>query len=593
MGGAQPLAVSMLDGVCLVRRRRPAPPRAPRRDALPRPRRARPRRRPARGRGGARGGRRALDRHRRLGRRGLPRPARAGRPPGHRHRPDERARSARRLRPRRALARRCRRAARERPAALHRALACLDGGPLRRHGRVPGARARRSSTTATACARRPARAASTSAFAYPGFVEAYVRPLFCTGTGPFRWAALSGDPDDIAATDAAVRRAVPRERAPAAVARAGAHARSRTRACRRASAGSGYGERHRAGLRFNELVRSGEVSAPIVIGRDHLDSGSVASPYRETEGMMDGSDAIADWPILNALLGVVLGRGLGRRPPRRRRRHRPLDPLGRAGRRRRHRRGRAAGRARADERSGHGRDAPRRRGLRAGARRPRASAASTCPCCRDPRRCSSPTSCSSPAATRARGRCRRARRRAGSSRIVDAAGGGRADADVVRLPGRLLVPGCVNGHSHAFQRHLRGRVEVRDPRRARRTTSGRGARRCTRRPRRSTRAGCAAVAEECFDAGRRAGYTAVGEFHYVHHRPDGTPYEEPERARARGHRGCAHGRRAHRAAAGRVRPRGRGAGAGAGQRRFCDRSVEAYLDAASSASRPRSRAIRW
>jgi urocanate hydratase len=144
------------------------------------------------------------------------------------------------------------------------------------------------------------------AFAYPGFVEAYVRPLFCTGTGPFRWAALSGDPGDIAATDAAVGALFPEnlhlqrwlELARTRIAYQGLPARI---------CWLGYGERHLAGLRFNELVRSGEVSAPIVIGRDHLDSGSVASPYRETEGMLDGSDAIADWPILNALLGVSSG----------------------------------------------------------------------------------------------------------------------------------------------------------------------------------------------------------------------------------------------------------------------------------------------
>ena len=144
------------------------------------------------------------------------------------------------------------------------------------------------------------------AFEYPGFVEAYVRPLFCTGTGPFRWAALSGNPEDIAATDAAIGELFPEnehlqrwlELARTRIAYQGLPARI---------CWLGYGERHLAGLRINELVRSGEVSAPIVIGRDHLDSGSVASPYRETEGMMDGSDAIADWPILNALLGVSSG----------------------------------------------------------------------------------------------------------------------------------------------------------------------------------------------------------------------------------------------------------------------------------------------
>ncbi len=144
------------------------------------------------------------------------------------------------------------------------------------------------------------------AFAYPGFVPAYIRPLFCRGVGPFRWVALSGDPDDIAATDAAVRELFPDNprlrrwlaQAPQRIAYQGLPARI---------CWLGYGERHRAGLRFNELVASGEVRAPIVIGRDHLDSGSVASPYRETEAMRDGSDAIADWPVLNALLNVASG----------------------------------------------------------------------------------------------------------------------------------------------------------------------------------------------------------------------------------------------------------------------------------------------
>jgi urocanate hydratase len=144
------------------------------------------------------------------------------------------------------------------------------------------------------------------AFAYPGFVEAYVRPLFCQGIGPFRWAALSGDPQDIAATDRAIVELFPENEglqrwmrmAKERIAFQGLPARI---------CWLGYGERHRAGLRINELVRSGEVTAPIVIGRDHLDSGSVASPYRETEGMRDGSDAIADWPLLNAMLNVSSG----------------------------------------------------------------------------------------------------------------------------------------------------------------------------------------------------------------------------------------------------------------------------------------------
>jgi urocanate hydratase len=144
------------------------------------------------------------------------------------------------------------------------------------------------------------------AFDYPGFVPAYVRPLFCTGTGPFRFAALSGDPADIAAADAALAELFPDN---ASLQRWLRLARDRiafqglpARIC-----WLGYGERHLAGLRLNELVRSGEITAPVVIGRDHLDSGSVASPYRETEAMADGSDAIADWPILNAMLNVASG----------------------------------------------------------------------------------------------------------------------------------------------------------------------------------------------------------------------------------------------------------------------------------------------
>ena len=145
-----------------------------------------------------------------------------------------------------------------------------------------------------------------NAFDYPGFVEAYVRPLFCRGIGPFRWAALSGDPADIAATDLAMRELFPHHErlqrwldgAQEKIAFQGLPARI---------CWIGHGERHLAGLRFNELVRSGEVTAPLVIGRDHLDSGSVASPYRETEGMKDGSDAIADWPVLNAMLNVASG----------------------------------------------------------------------------------------------------------------------------------------------------------------------------------------------------------------------------------------------------------------------------------------------
>jgi urocanate hydratase len=149
------------------------------------------------------------------------------------------------------------------------------------------------------------------AFEFPGFVPAYIRPLFCEGKGPFRWAALSGDPADITVTDRAVKELFPASESPAYarlhrwldLAAERVHYQGLpARIC-----WLGYGERHLAGVRFNELVAGGEISAPIVIGRDHLDCGSVASPYRETEAMRDGSDAIADWPLLNAMLNTASG----------------------------------------------------------------------------------------------------------------------------------------------------------------------------------------------------------------------------------------------------------------------------------------------
>ncbi len=144
------------------------------------------------------------------------------------------------------------------------------------------------------------------AFEFPGFVPAYIRPLFCEGKGPFRWAALSGDPTDIAATDRAILELFPEnERLRKWITMAGERVQFQglpARIC-----WLGYGERHLAGLKFNEMVASGELKAPIVIGRDHLDCGSVASPYRETEGMLDGSDAIADWAVLNALVNTASG----------------------------------------------------------------------------------------------------------------------------------------------------------------------------------------------------------------------------------------------------------------------------------------------
>jgi urocanate hydratase len=144
------------------------------------------------------------------------------------------------------------------------------------------------------------------AFAYPGFVPAYVRPLFCEGKGPFRWVALSGDPEDIYKTDAKIKELFPEQKqvhhwldmARGRIAFQGLPARI---------CWLGLGERHIAGLAFNEMVRSGELKAPVVIGRDHLDTGSVASPNRETESMRDGTDAVSDWPLLNAMLNTAGG----------------------------------------------------------------------------------------------------------------------------------------------------------------------------------------------------------------------------------------------------------------------------------------------
>ena len=174
------------------------------------------------------------------------------------------------------------------------------------------------------------------AFEIPGFVPEFIRPLFCEGKGPFRWVALSGDPEDIRRTDRWRSSCFPKTK------RCGAGWRSRSdrihfqglpaRVC-----WLGYGERARFGVALNELVRRGELKAPIVIGRDHLDTGSVASPYRETEGMRDGSDAIADWPLLNALVNTAAGASLDFDPQRRRRRDRLFAACGHGGGGRRHR----------------------------------------------------------------------------------------------------------------------------------------------------------------------------------------------------------------------------------------------------------------
>jgi urocanate hydratase len=144
------------------------------------------------------------------------------------------------------------------------------------------------------------------AFAFPGFVPAYIRPLFCRGVGPFRWVALSGDPEDIYRTDQKVKELMP-DAAHLHQWLDMARARIRFQGLPARICWVGLGDRHRLGLAFNEMVARGELKAPVVIGRDHLDSGSVASPNRETEAMRDGSDAVSDWPLLNALLNTASG----------------------------------------------------------------------------------------------------------------------------------------------------------------------------------------------------------------------------------------------------------------------------------------------
>ena len=232
--------------------------------------------------------------------------------------------------------------------------------PMSRQWSVSSTPAPRCSTTETASGPRRRWAATTAPSTTPGFLPAYIRPLFCEGKGPFRWVALSGDPADIAATDRAVLEEFPDDEGLARwITLAGERVAFQglpARIC-----WLGYGERHRLGLRFNEMVRSGEISAPIVIGRDHLDSGSVASPYRETEDMADGSDAIADWPLLQRPGERVLGSDVGEHPPRWRSRHRPVDPRRPGVPRRRHRLGRGEAGAGPVERPGHRGHATRRR----------------------------------------------------------------------------------------------------------------------------------------------------------------------------------------------------------------------------------------
>ena len=192
-----------------------------------------------------------------------------------------------------------------RPGRLHQGRAGVDGRARAGDGRVPG-RGAEVFDYGNSIRDEARKGGYDRAFEFPGFVPAYIRPLFCEGKGPFRWAALSGDPADIAATDRAILELFPdNERLHKWITMAGERVHFQglpARIC-----WLGYGERHLAGLKFNEMVASGELKAPIVIGRDHLDCGSVASPYRETEAMLDGSDAIADWAILNALVNTASG----------------------------------------------------------------------------------------------------------------------------------------------------------------------------------------------------------------------------------------------------------------------------------------------
>ena len=378
MGGAQPLAVTLNERRLPDRRRRPGPAAPPGRAPLPR----RGGRRP--GRGGRDRRCAAKDERRRAGRSGW-----SATPPRcspsccaaacdrRRHRPD--------LRPRPAVAT-CPRAS------------SVDGlGRVRRAEargvHRPGARARWPGTSQAMVGfldagaevfdygnsiRDEARQGGCErAFDFPGFVPAYIRPLFCEGKGPFRWVALSGDPDGHRRHRPGRARPVPRQRPAAQVdpRRPGAH--RVPGAARRGSAGSARASATRPGLRVQRARALRRGQAPIVIGRDHLDTGSVASPYRETESMLDGSDAIADWPLLNALVNTSSGRLLGVDPPRRWRRHRPLaarragvaSPTAPTS-------PRAEARAGADQRPGDGRHPARRRGLRrrrahrAGAGRP-------------------------------------------------------------------------------------------------------------------------------------------------------------------------------------------------------------------------------
>ena len=198
------------------------------------------------------------------------------------------------------------RVAREKSGRIHRTVDAIDGGARRGDARVAKARRDHVSITETTFATQAKKAGVEKAFDIPGFVPEYIRPLFCEGKGPFRWVALSGDPDDIARTDQLALELFPKNETLARWMKL-AEERIHFQGLPARICWFGYGERAEFGVAMNDLVKRGEIKAPIVIGRDHLDTGSVASPYRETEGMLDGSDAIADWALLNALVNTAAG----------------------------------------------------------------------------------------------------------------------------------------------------------------------------------------------------------------------------------------------------------------------------------------------
>ena len=256
----------------------------------------------------------------------------------------------------------------------------VGAGPRRRDPRPAGPWASRRSTTATRCAASASEHGDDDAFAYPGFVPAYIRPLFCEGKGPFRWVALSGDPADIHADRRGDPRPVRRPGPHPPLDRAGRASGSRSRACRRGSAGSATASATWPACASTRWWPSGELRAPVVIGRDHLDAGSVASPQRETESMLDGQRRGRRLAAAERAAQHRHRRELGVLPSRRRRRDGQVAARRAGVRRRRHAAGRRAHPAHAARRPGHGHRPPRRRGLSRGARRRRPAAVYECRC---------------------------------------------------------------------------------------------------------------------------------------------------------------------------------------------------------------------